>query len=131
MGWRASQKLIHRWKIVSGDNVIVTRGKDRGGTGVVKHVIHSQYHSIIGGKCVKKHIKQGQGHEGGILQLKPPFMSQMFRFFDPVTGRPCKVGIRYLEDGYQSKSFPRNWNIRVYNSSLRDFKNKSLQPYIT
>ncbi|XP_028097137.1 uncharacterized protein LOC114297006 [Camellia sinensis] len=32
------------------DLVMVTRGKDRGGTGVVKHVIHSQNCLIVEGK---------------------------------------------------------------------------------
>ncbi|KAL7238380.1 hypothetical protein ACSBR2_004475 [Camellia fascicularis] len=53
--------------------VMVTRGKDRGGTRVVKHVIHSQNHLIVEGKnLVKKHIKQGQGHEGGIFTVEAP-----------------------------------------------------------
>ncbi|KAL7238381.1 hypothetical protein ACSBR2_004476 [Camellia fascicularis] len=71
MGWRAAQKLIHHWKILRGDNVMVTKGKDKHETGVVKHVIHSQNRLIVEGKnLVKKHIKQGQGHEGGIFTIE-------------------------------------------------------------
>ncbi|CAL5393713.1 unnamed protein product [Camellia sinensis] len=50
MGWRAAQKIIHHWKILKGDNVMVTRDKDIGGTGVVKHVIRSQNHLIVEGE---------------------------------------------------------------------------------
>ncbi|KAI8009489.1 hypothetical protein LOK49_LG06G00933 [Camellia lanceoleosa] len=61
MCWRAAQKLIHHWKILRGDNirkreriiflfVMVTRGKDRWGIGVFKHVIFSQNHLIVEGK---------------------------------------------------------------------------------
>ncbi|XP_028066231.1 uncharacterized protein LOC114269174 [Camellia sinensis] len=50
MCWRAAQRLIHHRKILKGDNVMVTTGKDRGGTGAVKHVIRSQNRLIVEGK---------------------------------------------------------------------------------
>lgn len=79
---------------------MVTRGKDRGETGIVKRVIRSQNRVIVEGKnLVKKHIKQGQGHEGGIFTVEAPLHVSNVQVLDPVTGRPCKVGIRYLEDG--------------------------------
>lgn len=80
---------------------------------------------------VKKHIKQGQGHEGGIFTVEAPLHASNVQVVDPVTGygitigfwfhnlwcsfhcftfisqevdvylcrQPCKVGVRYLEDG--------------------------------
>ena len=76
MGWKAAQKLIQNWKILRGDNVIsfcqifvnqnlemkyvfnsstdtqviITRGKDRGETGLIKRVIRSQNRVIVEGK---------------------------------------------------------------------------------
>ncbi|KAK9161220.1 hypothetical protein Syun_007561 [Stephania yunnanensis] len=50
MGWKATQKLIHHWKILRGDNVMVTRGKDRGEIGMIKRVIRSQNRVIVEGK---------------------------------------------------------------------------------
>ncbi|KAH7846120.1 hypothetical protein Vadar_010198 [Vaccinium darrowii] len=100
MGWKAAQKLIHHWRILRGDNVMITRGKDRGETGVIKRVIRSQNRVIVEGKnLVKKHIKQGQGHEGGIFSVEAPLHVSNVQVIDPVTGKPCKVGMRYLEDG--------------------------------
>ncbi|KAG9139986.1 hypothetical protein Leryth_010510 [Lithospermum erythrorhizon] len=59
--WIAAQKLIHHWKIV------------REGTGIIKRVVRSQNRVIVEGKnLVKKHIKQGQGHEGGIFTVEAP-----------------------------------------------------------
>ncbi|CAL5425221.1 unnamed protein product [Camellia sinensis] len=52
---------------------------------------------------VKKHIKQGQGHEGGIFTVEAPLHVSTVQVLDPVTGRPCKVGIRYLEDGAKAR----------------------------
>ncbi|CAI0434016.1 unnamed protein product, partial [Linum tenue] len=48
---------------------------------------------------VKKHIKGGEGHEGGIFTVEAPLHASNVQVVDPVTGRPCKVGIKYLEDG--------------------------------
>ncbi|CAA2960604.1 50S ribosomal L24 [Olea europaea subsp. europaea] len=100
MGWKAAQKLIHHWKILRGDNVLIIRGKDKGDTGIIKRVIRTQNRVIVEGKnLVKKHIKQGQGHEGGIFTVEAPLHVSNVQVLDPVTGKPCKVGYRYLEDG--------------------------------
>ncbi|KAL6338298.1 hypothetical protein AAG906_018573 [Vitis piasezkii] len=92
MGWKAAQKLIQNWKIVRGDNI-----KE---TGVIKRVIRSQNRVIVEGKnLVKKHIKQGQGHEGGIFSVEAPLHASNVQVLDPATQKPVKIGIRYLEDG--------------------------------
>ncbi|XP_073055532.1 uncharacterized protein [Primulina eburnea] len=106
MGWKAAQKLIHHWKILRGGQceeiktVMIIRGKDKGETGLVKRVIRSQNRVIVEGKnLVKKHIKQGQGHEGGIFSVEAPLHVSNVQVIDPVTRKPCKVGIKFLEDG--------------------------------
>nr|GMC80217.1 50S ribosomal protein L24 [Ipomoea batatas] len=79
---------------------MIIRGKDKGETGIIKRAIHSQNRVIVEGKnLVKKHIKQGHGHEGGIFTVEAPLHVSNVQVVDPVTGQPCKVGIRYLEDG--------------------------------
>lgn len=79
---------------------MIIRGKDKGETGIVKRVVRTQNRVIVEGKnLVKKHIKQGQGHEGGIFTVEAPLHVSNVQVLDPVTGQPCKVGIRYLEDG--------------------------------
>ncbi|EPS68677.1 hypothetical protein M569_06092 [Genlisea aurea] len=100
MGWKAAQKLIQNWKILRGDNVMIIRGKDKGETGIIKRVIRSQNRVVVEGKnLVKKHIKQGQGHEGGIFSIEAPLHVSNVQVIDPVTGKPIKVGTKYLEDG--------------------------------
>ncbi|XP_022759734.1 uncharacterized protein LOC111306095 [Durio zibethinus] len=100
MGWKAAEKLIRHWKILRGDNVMIIRGKDKGETGIIKRVVRSQNRVIVEGKnLVKKHIKQGPGHEGGIFTVEAPLHASNVQVLDPVTGKPCKVGIKYLEDG--------------------------------
>ncbi|GLT74339.1 hypothetical protein SLA2020_461440 [Shorea laevis] len=100
MGWKAAEKLIRHWKILRGDNVMIIRGKDKGDTGVIKRVIRSQNRVIVEGKnLVKKHIKGGTYHEGGIFTVEAPLHASNVQVLDPVTVKPCKVGIKYLEDG--------------------------------
>ncbi|GAB4841611.1 hypothetical protein Ancab_022325 [Ancistrocladus abbreviatus] len=89
MGWKAAQKLIQNWKILRGDNVMIIRGKDRGETGIIKCVIRSQNRVIVEGKIlVKKHIKQGQGQEGGILTVEALLHVSNVQVLDPVTHWP-------------------------------------------
>ncbi|KAM7253875.1 hypothetical protein ACFE04_031557 [Oxalis oulophora] len=79
---------------------MIIRGKDKGESGTIKRVIRSQNRVIVEGKnLVKKHIKQGQGHEGGIFSVEAPLHVSNVQVVDPATGKPCKVGVRYLEDG--------------------------------
>ncbi|GER56232.1 50S ribosomal protein L24 [Striga asiatica] len=102
MGWKAAQKLIHHWKILRGDNVMIMRGKDKGETGIIKRVVRSQNRVIVEGKnLVKKHIKQGQGHEGGIFSVEAPLHVSNVQMVAHIYSfrKPCKVGIKYLEDG--------------------------------
>ncbi|CAL9193239.1 unnamed protein product [Musa hybrid cultivar] len=100
MGWKAAEKIIKHWKILRGDNVMIIRGKDKGETGIIKRVIRSQNRVIVEGKnLVKKHIKQGQGHEGGIFSIESPLHVSNVQVLDPATGKPCKIGYKYLEDG--------------------------------
>ncbi|WVY91548.1 hypothetical protein V8G54_037062 [Vigna mungo] len=140
MGWKAAEKLIRHWKVLRGDNVMIIRGKDKGETGTIKRVIRSQNRVIVEGKNlvrdehntphhnlgiaspifevsvfsiplpVKKHIKQGQGHEGGIFSVEAPIHVSNVQVLDPVTGYAhllksiawdCIfwVGVKYLEDG--------------------------------
>lgn len=46
----------------------------------------SSYCHIPPSLQVKKHIKQGQGHEGGIFSVEAPFMPQMFRLLTQSQG---------------------------------------------
>uniref|UniRef100_A0A0E0IY17 KOW domain-containing protein n=1 Tax=Oryza nivara TaxID=4536 RepID=A0A0E0IY17_ORYNI len=108
MGWKAAEKLIRHWKILRGDNVMIIRGKDKGESGLIKRVIRSQNRVIVEGKnLVKKHIKQGEGHTGGIFSIEAPLHVSNVQF----TGKrkPCKIGYKYLEDGTKVR-FARGMN---------------------
>ncbi|KAL0302536.1 UNVERIFIED_CONTAM: 50S ribosomal protein L24 [Sesamum angustifolium] len=76
---------------------VVRTHSDRMGWKAAQKLIH--HWKVLRGDNVKKHIKQGQGHEGGIFSVEAPLHVSNVQVIDPVTGKPCKVGIKYLEDG--------------------------------
>ncbi|MBA0589972.1 hypothetical protein Gorai_018693, partial [Gossypium raimondii] len=54
------------------------------GVMIIKRVIRSQNRVIVEGKnLVKKHIKQGPGHEGGIFTVEAPFHASNVQVLDP------------------------------------------------
>lgn len=44
---------------------------------------------------VKKHIKQGQGHEGGIFSVEAPLHVSNVQVLDPVTGYRINIDFRF------------------------------------
>ncbi|GAB4841577.1 hypothetical protein Ancab_022291 [Ancistrocladus abbreviatus] len=103
MGWKAAQKLIQNWKILRGDNVMIIRGKDRGESGIIKRVIRSQNRVIVEGKRLnldKWWLSSALPSQSLSLNaVEAPLHVLNVQVLDPVTKKPCKIGIRYLEDG--------------------------------
>lgn len=79
---------------------MVIAGRDKGLTGLVRQVIRSQNRVIVEGRnLVKKHVKRTETHQGGIFSKEAPMHVSNVQLLDPVTGRPCKIGYKCLEDG--------------------------------
>eukprot|EP00245_Coleochaete_scutata_P010524 TRINITY_DN3704_c0_g1_i1.p1 TRINITY_DN3704_c0_g1~~TRINITY_DN3704_c0_g1_i1.p1 ORF type:complete len:176 (-),score=17.09 TRINITY_DN3704_c0_g1_i1:510-1037(-) len=100
MGWKVAQKVFQNWKILRGDQVMIMAGREKGTTGTISRVIRSQNRVIVEGKnLVKKHVKGGEGNPGGIVTVESPMHVSNVQLMDPVSGAPCRVGFKYLEDG--------------------------------
>ncbi|XP_010412446.1 PREDICTED: uncharacterized protein LOC104698741 [Camelina sativa] len=68
--------------------------RDKNETGNIKRVIRSQNRVIVEGKNkIKKHIKGVPDHEGEIFTVEVPFHASNVQVIDPLTKRPCKVGV--------------------------------------
>lgn len=86
-------------KIKKGDRVIVLAGKDRGAEGDVVSVSPSDDRVIVSGvNVIKKHQKQTQTQQGGILSQEAPIHISNVALKDPKNGKPTRVGIK-IEDG--------------------------------
>jgi large subunit ribosomal protein L24 len=87
-------------KIRSGDNVLVTNGRNKGQSGTVRiNVIAADRVVIEGVNIVKKHIKRGRARQAGIVEVEAALHVSNVMLVDPATGEPTRVGIRHNDDG--------------------------------
>jgi len=87
-------------KIRSGDNVLVTNGRNKGQTGTVRiNVIADDRVVIEGVNIVKKHIKRGRARQAGIVEVEAPLHVSNVMLICPSCSQPARVGIRKNDDG--------------------------------
>jgi len=87
-------------KIRKGDKVVVLAGKDKGKTGeVIKFVPKEQRALIQGLNMVKRHQRQTQSQEAGIIAKEAPIHVSNLAIADPKDGKPTRVGFRIEANG--------------------------------
>ncbi len=91
---------IKKFKIKKGDTVVVLTGKDKGKVGEVIEVIREDGRvKVRGVNVVKRHTKQTQTSQGGIIEKESTIHISNVALQDPKTSKPTKVGYKTLEDG--------------------------------
>ena len=87
-------------KIRKGDEVIVLAGKDKGKSGEVTTMLLSEGRAIVQGiNLVKRHTKQSQTNEGGIITKEASIHISNLSLKDPKSGKATKVGYKMEKDG--------------------------------
>ena len=87
-------------KIRKGDRVVVTTGKDKGKKGEVLKVFPSDSRALVSGiNVVKRHQRQSQKQQGGIVNKEAPVHLSNLAHVDPKSGEPTRVGFKTLGDG--------------------------------
>ena len=87
-------------KIKKGDKVVILAGRDKGKAGEVVSVNPDEGRAIVRGiNLVKRHQRQTQTQEGGILTKEAPIALSNVAIADPKTGKATRVGFKVLEDG--------------------------------
>jgi len=87
-------------KIKKGDKVVVLAGRDKGKSGEVVSVNPTEGRAVVRGvNLVKRHQRQTQTQEGGILTKEAPIQLSNVAVADPKTGKATRVGFKVLEDG--------------------------------
>ena len=87
-------------KVKKGDRVVVTAGRDKGKSGEVIRVYPSESRVLIAGvNVIKRHQKQTQRQQGGIVSKEAPVHLSKIAHLDPKSGSPTRVGFKRLEDG--------------------------------
>ena len=86
--------------IRKGDRVIVTTGRDRGKKGEVIKVMPGEERVLVRGvNMVKRHQRQTQRQQGGIVNKESAIHISNVAHVDPKSGGPTRVGFKTLGDG--------------------------------
>jgi large subunit ribosomal protein L24 len=87
-------------KIKKGDKVVVLAGRDKGRQGEVTLVLPKEGKAVVQGvNLVKRHQKQTQTQEGGIISKEAPIQLSNVAIVDPKDGKATRVGFKILDDG--------------------------------
>jgi len=87
-------------KIKKGDRVIVTTGRDKGKKGEVMKVFTKEDRVLVSGvNMVKRHQRQTQKLQGGIVTKESPVHVSNIAHVDPKSGEATRIGFKVLGDG--------------------------------
>ncbi len=87
-------------KIKKGDRVIITTGRDKGKKGEVLKVFPKEDRALVSGvNMVKRHQRQTQRAQGGIVNKEAPVHLSNIAHIDPRSGGATRVGVKTLGDG--------------------------------
>jgi large subunit ribosomal protein L24 len=86
--------------IRKGDKVIVMSGSDKGKQGSVLKVFPKENRALVQGvNVVKRHQRQTQRQQAGIVTKEAPIHLSNIALTDPKTGKATRVGSKTLSDG--------------------------------
>jgi large subunit ribosomal protein L24 len=86
--------------IKKDDNVIVITGGDKGKKGKVLKVFPKDGRALVQGvNLVKRHQRQTQKEQGGIISKEAPIQLSNIAHVDPKSGKATRIGFKVLADG--------------------------------
>jgi large subunit ribosomal protein L24 len=87
-------------KIKKGDRVIIRTGRDKGKKGEVMKIMAEENRALVSGvNMVKRHQKQTQKLQGGIVSKESPVHLSNLAHVDPKDGSATRIGWKVLNDG--------------------------------
>jgi len=90
-------------KIVTGDEVIVLRGRNKGERGRVRQNMPSEDKMIVEGvNIVRKHMaraRAGRARQTGIIEVEAPMHASKVMLICPNCGEATRVGFRVNDAG--------------------------------
>jgi large subunit ribosomal protein L24 len=86
--------------IRKGDSVIVVSGSDKGKKGSVLKVFPKECRALVQGvNMVKRHQRQTQSQQAGIVTKESPIHLSNIALTDPKSGKATRIGYKTLGDG--------------------------------
>nr|BAM71015.1 30S ribosomal protein L24 [Mesorhizobium thiogangeticum] len=99
-------------KIRKGDKVVVLTGKDKGRTGEVLRVLPKDDKAVVRGvNQVRRHQRQTQSQEGGIITKEAPIHLSNIALVDPKDGKPTRIGFKVQADGTKVRVAKRSGEV--------------------
>ena len=87
-------------RIRKGDRVVVTTGRDKGKKGEVLRLYPKDARALVSGvNIVKRHQRQTQRQQAGIINKEAPIHLSNLAHLDPKTGEATRIGFKFLGDG--------------------------------
>jgi large subunit ribosomal protein L24 len=87
-------------RIRKGDRVVVTAGRDKGKKGEVLRLYPKDARALVSGvNIVKRHQRQTQRQQAGIVNKEAPIHLSNLAHLDPKSGEATRIGFKFLGDG--------------------------------
>ena len=99
-------------KMKKGDKGVILTGRDKGKSGEVVQVMPKETRALVSGvNLVKRHQRQTQTQEAGIISKEAPVHLSNLALADPKDGKPTRVGFNVLEDGRKVRFAKRSGDL--------------------
>ena len=99
-------------KFKKGDKVVVISGRDKGRSSSILKMLRAEERAIVQGvNMVKRHQKQTQTVEGGIISKEASIHLSNLMHEDPTDGKPTRVGFKILNDGRKVRFAKRSGEV--------------------
>ncbi len=99
-------------KIKKGDKVVVLAGKYRGVEGEVLKVMPKEDRVLVQGvNLIKKHQKQTQTEQGGIITREAPIHVSNVAYLDKESGKGSRIGFKINDDGAKVRVVKRSGEV--------------------
>jgi large subunit ribosomal protein L24 len=87
-------------KILSGDEIIVLRGRNKGERGRVRQNMPREGKVVIEGvNIVRKHLARGRARQAGIIEVEAPLHASKVMLICPSCQEATRVGFRRNDAG--------------------------------
>lgn len=99
-------------KIKKGDTVVVLTGRDKGKSGEVVQILPADNKALVRGvNMVRRHQKQTQTQEAGIVAKEAPIHLSNIALADPKDGKATRVGFKVQDDGTKVRVAKRSGDL--------------------
>ena len=104
--------MAEKFAVKKGDKVVVLAGKDKGRAGEVLSVLRKDRRVLVSGvNMVKRHTKQSQAEQGGIVEKEAAIHISNVALQDPKYGKASRVGYKTLDDGRKVRFAKRSGEV--------------------